>query len=673
MIMPEQPASIDGIQPAASLSAAPTRAPVSHDTEGSPAVKKWKRILLLFGSVFYVLYVLWCLILIMILPAPGDAMKMLVLVGAGSAVLAGLVFIGMSVVVLMHISQTKATTKARKFALIKLLAVVIPGLILSVVTPLMIMREPALFIEITNPRSSDEMVAPVSITFDLTSAIDILSQRGFRPIQYKWDLNADRKVDQETLDPVLTANFEREGIYTVSVAMIASDGSSRSAARRFVIRQAVFSVTPTPPIIDKPAVFSLAHLYPDPDVVLSVDWDFDSDGKADDTTTEPQTSYTFFKTGRVTVSALVQLANKTQARYERVIDVQEPAALPFPVKLVSEPNNLIGSAPFSALFTIETAEPLAQVQWTFGDGEKADGPRAAHTYGRNGNFPVQARIRSESGAVVNLSTVVKIVDRLDLPDLVFEGSPKVNGSKIEGEVPLTLNLKPVTKKQFIDFYWEAPGATDVGSTDETLQAIYRREGTYVVTLIAQDLEDHVLRLPITVTVLPPSSLLSISMDPTAGVAPLTVRFDASESSIPGEDITGFIWGFGDTSAKEFGGASTEHTYTRAGTYVVDLTVRSTSGKQFSTTKTLVVREPLLQACILPSRTRGPAPLGVNFDAEECSSGIFASYLWDFGDGVQSDEMKPLHVFSEPGVYTVKLRGADASGTTSTTSVIITAE
>lgn len=620
-------------------------------------------------AVAYGVYALWALALMMLLPMASGGGQFLVLLGIASAAFVGIGLVAFGILLLMHISQTKASPLSRKRALIKLIVFVIPGVLLSIAMPLMIMREPPLVIEITSPLTSEEMVAPVQITFDVAQTARVLISRGFRPVQYKWDLNGDRKVDQETLEPTLTATFDREGIYTVSVSMIASNGAVRGAARRFVISQSVFSVVPANPIIEEPAVFSLAHLFPDGDDVVSVEWDFDGDGKMDDTTTTPEASFTYYKTGRVTVSALVQLSNRTQAQYERSIEVKDPPSLPFPVRIVTEPATLISSAPFSALFSIETQEPIANIQWTFGDGDKGEGPRVAHTFTRKGSFAVQARVRSQSGVVADIGTVVRIVDRLDVPDLSFEGSPEVSGTKIQGEVPLTVTIKPVTQKPFIEFSWEAPGATDVGSTSDTLQAIYRREGTYVVYLIAQDLEDHVLRMPLTVTVKPASSELVIAMEPTAGVAPLRVRFDASESSIPGEEITGFIWGFGDGSAKEFGGASTEHTYTRAGTYLVDLSVRTTSGKQFTATKSLVVREPLLQACFQPSRLEGEAPLGVEFDTR-CTTGSIKSYVWDFGDQSQSDEKSPIHVFMNPGTYRVQLRVTDdTDGTSLQTSTI----
>jgi PKD repeat protein len=661
--MPASP-SVDGVVPA-SAPAAP------QPPAGDPSVRKWKMIILGACIALNFLFIVWCLFLMTILPSP-DVLSSLVMLGVGSCVIAVVILLGFTAATLPHIMHSKASPRLRQLALIKLIAIIIPGLGFALATPFMIMGEPPLSLDITQPTTTEELVAPVAMTFSAKSAADVLARRGFTPVQYQWDLNGDKKPDQQTLEPTLTATFERQGVFTVSVVMQASDGSKKAAGRRFIIRQSVFSVTPANPIIDQAAIFSLENLYPDAEQVTSVAWDFDGDGNPDEESGNIESSYTYIKTGKMTVSAVVQLANKTQARYERVIDVRMPPELPFPVRIVSQPQNLIGSSPFPALFSIETNELIYNVQWDFGDGQKGEGIRSTHTFSQKGTFSVQAKVRSQSGVIADLSTIVRVIDRLDLPDLRFDGTPEVFGNKISGEVPLTLDLQPSTQKPFVQFTWEAPEATDVGSTNDHLQAIYRRPGRYTVTLIAQDLENHVLRMPITVEVLPPASLITIVMDPETGVAPLTVKFDASETSIPGEDITGFIWNFGDGSDEEFGGSLTEHTYLSAGTYVVNLTVRTTSGEQQNTSRTLVVRAPILQARILASRLSGPAPLTVAFDASP-TTGNIASYVWNFGDGTENDGKETEHTFTQPGTYPVQLTVTDVSGKVSTASISISVQ
>lgn len=667
--MPDSQPTVDGV--IAKQSAKPA---VSQPTAAAPAtsaVKKWKLVLIVLIAFVYLSYILWCLLLMSMLPSPEAGSGMLVMGGVASVVIALLVLIAIDTLVYLHISRSKAAPSTRQMALIKLIGISAPALIISILTPWLITREPSLSVDIIAPTTDSEMVAPVSMTFSVQKAAQIAEARGVKPIQYKWDINNDKQVDQETLEPTLTATFEREGIYTVSVTMQGS-GGSRTASRRFVIRQAVFSVQPPQPIIDRPAAFDLQHLFGSEEEISSVSWDFDGDGVEDENTDSLQATYTYLRTGRFTVSATVQLANQTQKRYERVVDVRDPMPLPFPVTITTQPTQLIGVAPFALLMHAETSEPTAYIQWNFGDGTKADGERVTHTYSKKGNYVVETSVRSQSGVIANLSTLVRVVSELKLPDLRFEGTPSVQSNRIEGEVPLTLNIKPVTSASFIQFSWEAPDATEVGATEGQLQAVYRRPGIYTVTLVAQDMEDHVLRLPITVEVKPPETLISISMEPETGVAPLSVRFDASESSIPNEDITGFVWTFGDNTPQEFGGAITEHTYRVPGTYEVQVAARTTSGNEKRTTRTIVVRAPSLQARILASRLSGQVPLAVEFDGGP-SAGNIMRYQWDFGDQSENDGKTVTHVYTTAGVYTARLTVTDVSGSTATTTVSITVQ
>ncbi len=669
---PEPPDSVsvplDGVSaPVQAVEAAPAAAKKSE-----PAVRRWKGVLLVLLLVAYVVYGAWSFVLMGLLPSNDPALKQLPLLGLLVALIGGVGFLGLGAIMLQRISLSRADARARVIALGKVILAVVPGLLLSVMVPLVTMRAIPIVMEITSPTSLQDMVAPVAMTFSVQDALPGLAAEGFVPVEFRWDVNADKKTDQETSIPELTATFEREGSYRVAVVMLSASGVQKSATKSFVIRSSVFKVTPMTPIVNQVAEFSLAHLYEPQGTVKEVRWDFNNDGVIDQTTTSLTVMHTFFQVGSSMVRASVDLLNNTQTVFERAVTVVEPPPLPFPVTLSTEPKTLIGSPPFPVLFSMDAEILPAKIEWNFGDGETALGPKTAHTFTKKGTFPVNLNVYSQSGVVATLQTIVKVVDPLRLSDLTFEGTPELRGgTTVEGEVPLSLNLTPVTSTPFIQFQWEAPEATDVGSTETSLQAIYRREGTYTVTLIAQDLEDHVLRMPITVRVKPASTSLVIAMDPETGVAPLAVRFDASESFIPGETITGFVWNYGDGSKEEFGGASAQHTFEKEGTYSIGLTARTTSGKNYATKKTLIVREPLLRACITPSRIRGTAPLGVDFDSD-CSVGTPDTYLWDFGDGAQSDQADVIHVFEAPGTYDVTLTVTEGDAT-HTSTVTITAQ
>ncbi|MBP7114616.1 MAG: PKD domain-containing protein, partial [Candidatus Peribacteraceae bacterium] len=216
----------------------------------------------------------------------------------------------------------------------------------------------------------------------------------------------------------------------------------------------------------------------------------------------------------------------------------------------------------------------------------------------------------------------------------------------------------------ISFSWDAPGAPESVITDKSFRAVYRDEGKYSIDLIGIDPDQNVFRKRISIMALPPASMVSFSMDPATPTAPATVTFDASDTFIPtGEEITGFEWDFGDgdtSGTNKFSGARVNHLFTKPSTYTITLTVRTISGKTYSNKQTLTVRAPLIDACLLPSRRSGKAPLGVKFDAS-CSTGNFTTWNWDFGDASQSDVQSPTHVFLKPGEFTVTLTAITGDG------------
>jgi len=85
---------------------------------------------------------------------------------------------------------------------------------------------------------------------------------------------------------------------------------------------------------------------------------------------------------------------------------------------------------------------------------------------------------------------------------------------------------------------------------------------------------------------------------------------------------------------------------------------------------ITVRETSLAACFLSVFEQGKAPLQTSFDPS-CSAGTITSYFWDFGDGNSSTEVKPMHVFQDPGSYDVTLELSDSDNNTSKAKLTIT--
>lgn len=677
---PSSPQPIDGIAapPPSPMEQAPSAVPSSPQKDPSVGARRFlKRLVLVFIVVPYLTYVLWSAYLLISLPDPTGSYDRLIPIGSLVAIVCAVLVVSIGFFVFLRIgSAASIPLPRRRLAAIKATGVLLPGLLLSVITPLAIRREPALAITLVSPGRMEEIVAPLSVTFSVQSAVETLARRQLTPEKFVWDFEGDGKMNAETPDTEVSAYYDRQGKYAVAVVIFLKGGGTRRVSDVLTISRAVFSVDPVQPILDEPARFSIAHLVAKKEDLEKAEWDFDGNGEIDLATQEPDAVHTFFAEGPTDVSVKVTLKTNAQQTYQRSIEVLRSLPLPFPVEFIAEPEHLIGPSPFGAVFRVQTDEPARVILWDFGDGADARGERVGHTFARNGVFPVTAEIRSEAGPVAKITKIVRVTPDLPLPDLTFSGTPEVkNGNKISGEVPIIIDLKPRTTIPLVEFFWEAPEATSVGSTNNALQAVYRREGLYTLWLIGQDPDGRVMRKPITVEVLPPASTVVIQMDPDGGTSPLTVRLDASETVMRNEQISGFEWTFSDEpqGATHQQGAQVAHTFQKPGTYEISAKVFTTSGKEFSSSKTIVVRAPVIDACIAASRTEGRAPLGIQFFSDCSTLGQKTSFTWDFGDGFSSDQKNPIHDFQRPGSYTVTLTLRDGDSVSQSDSLTITAQ
>lgn len=669
--------SVDGVQKPAAQP--PLQQPVSLPASVSAA----KRGILGLGSVAYIAYVVWCASLLTMFPDPAAGNTALLRAGIVSVALVGLGLLGVSLFALRRIGKSATSTATRRLSIIKLSLAVVPLLALSAIVPPAVLREPPLPLDIVDPTDPSRFVAPVTVTLSAERAVEILRKRGLKVIKFQWDTDGDGKQNDETVLPRTTVLYQKQGVYPAKVRVLLDGGTARTLTKRVVVPQQVFSVEPPQPVVEKPVKFSLNQLISDVKQLKQVTWDY-GDGTPSQTLVSLDTAHTYYATGDYVISATVQLQNQSQTLYKKTVTVTDPPPLPFAITLNTEPKTLVGPPPFGVIFKLDTKEKLRDVSWTFGDGKDDRGPslvRESHSFDAAGIYSVVVRARSDSGSLAELNAIVRVTDLLSLRDLKYEGSPAVVNNGITGEVPLEVSLTPQTTTPLVQFSWETPDDPNIQVEDGTLKAVFRSEGTYVLTLVAQGAEGKSMRQPITVTVQPPSAEPAIQMKPDGGAAPLAVSFDASQSFIPpNETIAGFKWLFGDEGQggrnPQLGGARVQHTYKAPGEYTVKLSIVLASGKEFTAERTLIVRRPTLSSCITPSRLTAEEGKGIEFDSS-CSTGA-ADLLWDVRNDdepsvilAQSEEPSYIYVFEKAGEYTVTLTAKDAWGGQEKSSVHIT--
>lgn len=139
-------------------------------------------------------------------------------------------------------------------------------------------------------------------------------------------------------------------------------------------------------------------------------------------------------------------------------------------------------------------------------------------------------------------------------------------------------------------------------------------------------------------------------NPTEGCAPMTVFYDDQSTNNP----TTWSWTFEGGTPGTSSNANPTVIYNNPGTFNVSLTVSNSSGSDNLTINNFI--------------TVGEAPvadftytineLEVDFQNESTNA---TSYLWNFGDGVTSTQVNPLHDYAEDGVYLVTLTAFNDCG------------
>ena len=125
--------------------------------------------------------------------------------------------------------------------------------------------------------------------------------------------------------------------------------------------------------------------------------------------------------------------------------------------------------------------------------------------------------------------------------------------------------------------------------------------------------------------------------------------------------TNWVWDFGDGSTGT--GARPDHVYRTTGVYDVTLTASNADMTTSRTRNQYITVLNIPRADFTADKTRGGAPLNVNF--ADKSTGAPDSWQWDFGDGANSTEQNPVHQYNTPGKFSVTLNVSNANGQDST--------
>jgi PKD repeat protein len=320
-----------------------------------------------------------------------------------------------------------------------------------------------------------------------------------------------------------------------------------------------FSAAPSPAVTNQAVQFSDASL----NAPTSWSWSF-GDGSAPATAKNP--THAFSAAGTYTVR-LTATNSAGSASTTNTVTVNPGASVPIPSFSFSP------SAPLpnqSVQFTDTTTGSPTSWSWTFGDGGTSTVESPTHVYATAGTYTATLKATNAAGSASASKTVTVTSSAQALPDPHFSITPN---PAIPGQ---TVQFTDTTLNSPTSWSWSFGDGSAV-ATAKNPTHIYAAAGTYTVRLTATNAAGS------------SSTTNTVAVNaPSGGAAPVasfTARYsgtaltDAFTDTSTGSP-TSWSWNFGDTAA---GAANTStarnpsHKFTKAGSFLVTLTVKNAAG------------------------------------------------------------------------------------------------
>lgn len=327
-----------------------------------------------------------------------------------------------------------------------------------------------------------------------------------------------------------------------------------------------------------------------------------------------------------------------------------------PITAVPTATPTTGFAPQAVDFDVTASGGAGgfKYSWDFGDGSAAATQKnPSHTYTAGGTFTAKVTVSDNLGQSVVVSAPAVVI----APGITVT----INAQPSSGPFPLDVKFTgSVTDAASGDltYLWNfGDGAT---STEASPTHTYAKAGNYNANLTVTDSSARTgkssdLAVRVTASVNPVAAI-SASVD--HGRGPLAVDFMSTVDG--GTPSYSYLWSFGDGSTSTQ--ANPSHTFNDPGVYIVRLTVtdsasRSSSSQELTIT---VVSDTSMRVIITASEVKGTSPMAVSFNSTILDGTAPYFYRWSFGDGVNSTQANPTHIYEKAGSYKVTLTVTDSN-------------
>ena len=426
----------------------------------------------------------------------------------------------------------------------------------------------------------------------------------------------------------LSKAYSADGVYSVDLEVTSDFGCKDTAVQN--IR--VFP-KPTPAFGSAEVCFpNITNFYDSSSINSGQNqawqWDF-GDGS---TANQQNPSHAYSVAGTYTVKLRVVSDSNCIDSLSKTIEVR-------PLPIVNFLLDTLGCLNATNTFTNQTQLSQSQI-WTFGNGQSDTSFNSQSTYNSIGSYAIRLVATSPYGCVDSTDRRIRII----APPVAA-----IDLSLDSGCGPLLISYSNTSVNEFPSYQWDLGDGSFYNDTfppPHNYAPSLFNDTTYQIRLIAQNkcgidsAIDSVRVLPV------PTAVLGQAQ--SQGCSPLHLQLMNGSYGRP----YSYTWHYGDGDTSNQGLGIHTHIFLTGNmdtNYSISLIARNACGVD-TAFGSVLVKPNTVTAFFNTDTTRGCEPLNIQFT----DYSVGGNYLYyDFGNGNTSLSANPSHVFTGPGVYTIR--------------------
>lgn len=300
-----------------------------------------------------------------------------------------------------------------------------------------------------------------------------------------------------------------------------------------------------------------------------------------------------------------------------------------------------GDASFCFANTSTDAEGIAAYFWNFGDNTTSQQENPCHTYSQPGTYNVSMIVENIRGCRDSIQQIITVIPQ---PIAGWFIQPQ------SGCFPLDVTFANLSSS-FTQAHWDFGDGDRLSSIDDTVYHTYNETGyqSFDVQLIINHSNFcfDTLTSQVEGAEVPEANFeIEVVGDPCEDQIRLRL-INTSGKTLPG---TGYSWDFPDDTPRSYQGFEPPViSYVTPAQRSILLVVENPLGCRDSLTQNIDFPKP--RAIFDVDVRSGCENLSVTFINQSTDA---TSWRWDFGDGTFSQDSMPTHIYTEAGLYDVKL-------------------